>query len=97
MATLLENPAKKATKKSVKKVTKGKTAKGKTAKKERHARPKSKSGKFPSIRKLMESLLGQKTMDFDKAMATVKKEFPDSAFSKKHYSWYVYQIIRKNA
>jgi len=82
----------KVTKKAEKKVTK-KAATKKAATKKVSSRI-SKSGKYSSIRNLMESLFAKnKEVSFEDALKTVKKEYPNSKFNKQHFGWYRTQII----
>lgn len=65
------------------------------AKKERKSRV-SKSGKFKSIRDLVESLIKKnKDMEFAVMEKEIKKEYPDSKFNNKHYAWYRNDILVK--
>lgn len=65
------------------------------AKKERKSRV-SKSGKFNSIRALVESLIKKnKDMEFAAMEKEIKKEYPDSKFNNKHYAWYRNDILVK--
>lgn len=83
-------------KKGMKKVSKKRLAKigkkgGKTTKPSSRI---SKSGKFKSIRHLMENLLAKnKKLTFEKANESVLKEYPDSKFNNVHFSWYKNKIV----
>ena len=84
-------------KKSVKKVA-AKKATAKKAEKKTTAKKVSsrisKSGKFTSIRNLMESLFAKnKEVKFEECLKIVGKEYPASKFNKQHYGWYRTQII----
>lgn len=67
------------------------------AKKEHKPRPKSTSGKYKSVRHLLEMLFAKnKDLARDEAKAIVKKEFPDSKYlrtTKTHFSWYKSHIV----
>lgn len=58
---------------------------------------KSKSGKYKSVRHLLETLFFKnKELTKDEAKAVVKKEFPDSKYlrtTKTHFSWYKSHIL----
>lgn len=72
----------------------GSKKKATTEKKTRVQRAKSTSGKYKSVRHLMEVIFAKNAdMAYDKIEAHVKKEFPSSKFQKTHYSWYKNQII----
>jgi len=84
-------------KKSAKKKSAKKSAKKKSAKKERVPREQSKSGKYVSIRHLMETLFAKnQDLEKDAAIAAVKKEFPKAAFLANpgsHFGWYKSHIV----
>ena len=105
MTTNLETTAteKKETVKKEKKATAKKAVakKGKkaSAKKEVKHREESKSGKYKSIRHLMETAFA-KNMEMTKAEAieVVKKEFPNASFlvnPTSHFGWYKSHIVSK--
>lgn len=53
----------------------------------------SKSGKFKSIRHLMETLLAKnKNLDYKKAEEAVLREYPNSKFKNTHFGWYKNKI-----
>lgn len=72
------------------KATKPKTTKATKTKSTRI----SKSGKFTSIRHLMEETLKKnKSISFEDAAKIVLKEYPNSAFKQNHLAWYKSRII----
>lgn len=54
----------------------------------------SKTGKYTSIRHMMESLFrDDKELTFDKVIKVVKREYPNSAYNRNHFSWYHNKIV----
>lgn len=91
---VLENPPKRAPKTAVKKAD-AKKAEKKTKKTSTRI---SKSGKYESIRHMMEALFkGNKKLESEEAVKAVKKEYPASAFNGKHFAWYKAKIMSGNA
>ena len=77
-------------------VTKKKTAKKadkKGGKPKKASTRISKSGKFKSIRHLMESLLSKTPkLEYKKAEEAVLREYPNSKFKATHFGWYKNKI-----
>jgi len=75
---------------------------GKKTKEKKGGKPKkvstriSKSGKYTSIRHMMEQILA-KTPDItsEKVIPMVKKEYPNSAFKPNHLAWYRGKIVKQ--
>lgn len=88
--TIMADKKKKGTKKSKKAATKKKS----TAKKSTRL---SKSGKYKSVRHLVETIFARKKDTTAEAMEKeVKKEYPQSAFTAKtHYPWYKTRIVNR--
>ena len=74
-----------------------KTTKKVSPKKQSKEQLKSKSGKYRSVRHLLETLFSKnKELTKEEARAAVKKEFPDSKYlrtTKTHFSWYKSHIL----
>ena len=57
----------------------------------------SKSGKFKTIRHLVESVFKKKPgISYDSMEKFIMKEYPSSAFNKSHFTWYKAKIIRND-
>ena len=93
---LKKKSTKKVEKKSTKKIAK-KAAK-KTAKHIGHSKPECATGKFKSIRNLLETLFAKnKDLSKEDADVAVKKHFPKSQWVKvgTHFTWYKSHIVNR--